>query len=92
LKKFREECAEFSAKLTQLKDLDPLVFNFEPITYLMNVPSCIDSLLETMGHSNQHEYFRLGQKLADFIYHLLFEALRLADRILQKYFDQESFN
>jgi hypothetical protein len=45
-----------------------------------------------MGHSNQHEYFQLGQKLADFIYHLLFEALRLADRMLQKYFDQESFN
>ena len=92
LKEFREECTDFSAKLTQLQKLDPLVFDFEPIIYLRNVPSCVDSLLETMGHSEQHEYFRLGQKFADFIFHLLFEALRLADRILQKYFNQESFN
>lgn len=82
---FRNICREFAINLN---NLDRKVFSFQQIDCLLIIPHCIDPLIETINYPPQNTYFKLGQELAERINDLLFEALRLADRILQEHFNQ----
>ncbi|NCR40006.1 MAG: hypothetical protein GPJ21_09095 [Microcystis aeruginosa W13-11] len=84
---FRERCNIFSY---DLEKLDQRIFTFEPIQYLKIIPFCIDPLLDTMSYPPKSNYFILEQEFSEFIIDALFEALRLADRILEEYIEQKT--
>lgn len=103
LMEFKKECIEVLLPLNQLKISSPRIFTFEQISHLLNIHFYIEILLETMrykspiprnksNNSSRGKYFELGKEFADVIHDLLFEALRLADRVLKLYFDQEQFS
>lgn len=103
LMEFKEECIKVLLPLNQLKISSPRIFTFEQIRHLLNIHLYIEILLETMryksptlrnksNNSSRGKYFELGKEFADVIHDLLFEALRLADRVLKLYFDQEQFS
>ena len=93
LNEFRKICTSYSTELSQLRINSPTVFDFEPIQHFINVEFCIDPLIEAIRSKPTNEaYFQLGKEFAYAINNLLFEALRLADRILQAHFDQEQFD
>jgi hypothetical protein len=103
LMEFKEECIKVLLPLNQLKISSPKIFTFEQIWHLLNIHFYIEILLETMryksptlrnksNNSSRGKYFELGKEFADVIHDLLFEALRLADRVLKLYFDQEQFS
>ncbi|MCA2554425.1 MAG: caspase family protein [Microcystis sp. M04BS1] len=103
LMEFKEECIKVLLPLNQLKISSPKIFTFEQIWHLLNIHFYIEILLETMryksptlrnksNNSSRGKYFELGKEFAYVIHDLLFEALRLADRVLKLYFDQEQFS
>jgi|688.fasta_scaffold237449_2 hypothetical protein len=92
LTRFHTICKDYLDQLIKLKSNSQTVFAFEPIQNLVNVEFCIEPLIEAIRSQQNSAYFQLGKKFAYVINDLLFEALRLADRILQAHLDQEQFS
>jgi hypothetical protein len=89
IQQFHKKCNEFTVNLTILKkdNHSYQVFLFQPFDILDIIPHCITCLEHIIDFPPQNTYGLLGKDLAKRINDLLFEALRLADRILQNYFN-----
>jgi hypothetical protein len=72
--------------LSNIEKLDERIFFNKKIMILKFIPLGIEAALETMKEPISYEYLELGHSLIRHIKFLLFEALRLADRILDNYF------
>jgi hypothetical protein len=82
---FRQNCEVFDSNLGRL---DQAIFFYWPIRSLRNITPCIGDLLNAMESPPNSTSFIVRKELADSIHQQLFEALSLADRVLQDYFDQ----
>lgn len=89
---FYNQCVVFTQDLQELQEIDNTIFLFAPFDTLKIIPDCIISLQDTMNFPPQNSYCQLGKDLANRINDLLFEALRLADRILQNHLNSNNYH
>ena len=82
---FRKNCEVFDKNLNTL---DSSIFDFWPIKSLRDITPRIADLLNAMDSPAGSASFIVRKELAESIHEQLFEALRLADRILQEHFNQ----